>query len=434
MLPRVMAKPKPKKLRILWGSEQPTRPTGYAVVTREICKRLVALGHEVFVMGWDHNGEDWTHEEGWTMVHAGIGGYGSDRINASGATVLEYNISRLEPDVYISLIDPWFIGHAVQSTNRLGVPYLAYLPVDGFPLSYKWKDILANLNQPVWMADFGRQQMVDYVKQWGSNGDGTKDMRDPHLDRYLINPGPVIYHGVDLDVFKPFTAAQKKEARQQLGVDWDFTFLSVARNTNRKQIPRLLQALKQVVDRVGEGKVGLILHCGDPTDTMGMGGWPLPDLVKEYGLYDSVRFSDTSSNPLLGLSREEMSMLYGLSDVHVMATGGEGFGIPSAEAMACGLPIILPANSTGPELVGNKDERGWLIPQCTSIVGPKWGVNMGLVDVEKLADAMIEAYMSKDTALYQDKSTAARTFAEARFNWDDITQQFLTQIEKKVNQ
>jgi len=160
----------------------------------------------------------------------------------------------------------------------------------------------------------------------------------------------------------------------------------------------------------------------------------LPDLVKEYGLYDSVRFSDTSSNPLLGLSREEMSMLYGLSDVHVMATGGEGFGIPSAEAMACGLPIILPANSTGPELVGNKDERGWLIPQCTSIVGPKWGVNMGLVDVEKLADAMIEAYMSKDTALYQDKSTAARTFAEARFNWDDITQQFLTQIEKKVNQ
>lgn len=429
-----MAKPKPKKLRILWGSEQPTRPTGYGVVTRAICRRLVAAGHDVFVMGWDHNGEDWTHEEGWTMVHAGIGGYGSDQIAADGTTVLEYNIKRLKIDAYVSLIDPWFIGHAVQSTNRLGVPYLAYLPVDGFPLSYKWKDILANLNQPVWMSNFGRQNMVDYVQRFGSSGSGPTDMRDPHLDRYLINPGPVIYHGVELDDFTVQTQEQKESSRKQLGIGWDFTFLSVARNTNRKQIPRLLQALKQVVDRVGKDKVGLILHCGDPTDSRGMGGWPLPDLVKEYGLYDNVRFSDTSSNPLLGLTREDMAMLYGLADVHVMATGGEGFGIPSAEAMACGLPIILPDNSTGPELVGLKDERGWLVPQSTSIVGPKWGINMGLVDIDKLADAMMEAYLSKDTDVYRSKSEAARSFAEAQFDWDAITAQFIKQIEKKVRQ
>jgi D-inositol-3-phosphate glycosyltransferase len=428
-----MAKPKPKKLRILWGSEQPTRPTGYGVVSREICKRLAALGHEVFVMGWDYNGEDFKHEEGWTMVHAGIGGYGSDKLNSSGLTTLEYNLQRLKPDIYISLIDIWFIGHAVQSTNRLGIPYLAYLPIDGHPISYKWKDILANLNQPVWMSDFGRSTMQQFVKQFGSSGVGPSDMRDPHLDRYLINAGPVIYHGVDLDVFKPQNKAKKAEAKKALGVDWDFTFLSVARNTNRKQIPRLLQALKQVVDRVGD-KVGLILHCGDPTDTMGMGGWPLPDLVKEYGLFENVRFSDNSSNPLHGLSREEMALLYGLADAHVIATGGEGFGIPSAEALACGLPIILPDNSTGPELVGSKNERGWLIPQATEIVGPKWGVVMGLVDIDKLADAMTEAYLSHNTALYEEKSRAARTFAEARFDWDTITEQFLTQIEKKVKQ
>lgn len=428
-----MAKPKPRKLRILWGSEQPTRPTGYGVVSREICKRLVSLGHDVFVMGWDHNGEDWTHEEGWTMVHAGIGGYGSDTLNSSGLTVLEYHLQRLKPDIYISLIDPWFIGHAVQSTNRLGVPYLAYLPVDGFPLSYKWKDILANLNQPVWMSNFGRQQMVDFVAEFGSGGHGPADMRDPHLDRYLINAGPVIYHGVDLDVFTPKEGLDKKSAREQLGIDWDFTFLSVGRNTNRKQIPRLLQALKQVVDRVGKDNVGLILHCGDPTDSRGMGGWSLPDLVKQYGLYDNVRFSDTSSNPLLGLSREDLATLYGLADVHVLATGGEGFGIPSAEAMACGVPIILPDNSTGPELVGAKNERGWLIPQSTEIVGPKWGITMGLVDIDKLADAMIEAYMSKDTALYAEKSAAARAFSEVHFDWDAITEQFIQQIVKKVD-
>ena len=67
-----MSKSTDKKLRILWGSEQPTRPTGYGTVTREICKRLVERGHEVFIMGWDYNGEDFKHEEGWTCWHLRI--------------------------------------------------------------------------------------------------------------------------------------------------------------------------------------------------------------------------------------------------------------------------------------------------------------------------------------------------------------------------
>lgn len=59
---------------------------------------------------------------------------------------------------------------------------------------------------------------------------------------------------------------------------------------------------------------------------------------------------------------------------------------------------------------------------------------MGLVDIDKLADAMTEAYMSKDTALYQDKSAAARSFAEQRFDWDEITEQFIQQALKKVKE
>ena len=74
-----MGKRKPKKrepLHIMWGSEQPTRPTGYAVVSREMVKRLVERGHTVHVMGWDYNGEDFQHPEGWTMIHSGIGQFG----------------------------------------------------------------------------------------------------------------------------------------------------------------------------------------------------------------------------------------------------------------------------------------------------------------------------------------------------------------------
>ena len=87
-------------------------------------------------MGWDYNGEDFKHPEGWTLVHAGIGEFGGETINQDGETVIGATIDRLKPDVVISLIDPWFIGKNVISTNLRGTPYVAYMPVDGYPLSY----------------------------------------------------------------------------------------------------------------------------------------------------------------------------------------------------------------------------------------------------------------------------------------------------------
>ena len=371
-----------KPLRILWGSEQPTRPTGYATVTRELIKRLVKRGHEVFVMGWDYNGEPFTHEEGWTVIHAGLGGFGSETIAGAGSpTVLDMHLEQLKPDLYISLTDAWFIGHAVISTNRAKVPYLAYMPIDGYPVSYAWKDLLKMLHTPLWMSEFGRDTFTEFINEFSSGGDGDEGLKDPVLDRYVGDSGEVLWHGIDPDVFKPMTSQQKKVAKEKLGLKWDFILIQVGRNTNRKQLPRLINAFKEFWVRNDKPfNVGMILHVGDPTDTAGMGGWNLPQLIKEAGLDKQIAFSDTTTNPLFGLSREELAMLYGLADVHVMATGGEGFGVPTAEAMACGTPIILPDNSTGPELVGDDGERGWLVPCATHIVGPKWGVNLKLVD------------------------------------------------------
>jgi len=416
--------PKSKRMRILWCSEQPTRPTGYGIVTREIVKRLVKRGHEVYVMGWDYNGEDFQHKEGWTLVHAGIGDYGGEVVNQKGDTVLGATIDRLQPDVVLSLIDPWYIGKNVLSTNNRGTPYVAYMPVDGYPISYKWKDILKLTHTPLWMAEYGREQFEDYIDWLGSEGTAPESLRDPMLDRYVDNYGDVLYHGVDLKKFKPVPLSDKLLMRKQMNVPWQFVFLSVGKNTNRKQQPRLLESLRLMLDKhPNPSEVGLIIHCGSPTDAYGMGGWDLPLLVEQMGLREHVIFSDQSENPLQGLSSDQMAALYQMCDAHILATGGEGFGIPSAEAMACGLPCILPDNSTGPELIGD-NQRGFLVPCSTFITGPKWGVNMGLVDVVKQAQAMLD--LSLDTQLRNNMSKNARQFAEEKFDWNKIT----TQVEK----
>ena len=386
-------------------------------------------------MGWDYNGEDMKHEEGWTMTHVGVQGYGSERMKRGGMTVLEYQIARLKPDVYISLIDPWLIGHAVVSTNQIGIPYLGYIPVDGYPLSYAWKDIFKMLHTPVWMSNFGAQVWDDFCSEYNSEGKAPLQTRDAALDCRADQENAVIYHGVDLEVFKPISNEQKELKKVQLGIDFDTLFLSVGRNTNRKQIPRLLEAFRKMLDKHPDpSSVGMMLHVGDPTDTMGMGGWNLELLVQHLGLHENVAFTDNSDNPLFGLTREEMARLYQLSDVHILSTGGEGFGIPTAEAMACGIPVILPDNSTGPELIGEFGEvvRGILVPCSTHITGPKWAVNLGLIDIDELADAMLK--LSLDPDLRKRMGEAGREFAEEHFNWETITDQFETLIATAITE
>jgi glycosyltransferase involved in cell wall biosynthesis len=428
-----MSKSTDKKLRILWGSEQPTRPTGYGTVTREICKRLVERGHEVFIMGWDYNGEDFKHEEGWTMVHAGISGYGAERLSGDQSpTVLEYHLMRLKPDLYFTLNDPFYIGSSVVSTNRMEIPYVAYMPIDGYPISYAWKDVLKMLHTPLWMSNFGKEVFSDFIDDYHSGGNASKTLREPLLDRYRGKGGEVLLHGVDTLVFAPISEEQKQVIKEKFGIPhWKFIFSSVGRNTNRKQIPRLLQAFRNLLDEADDpNSIGLLIHCGDATDTMGMGGWDLPLTLRQMDLLDNVRFTDKGNNPLMGLSREELAMVYAVSDVHVLATGGEGFGVPSAEAMSTGIPIILPDNSTGSELTGGKladgqevveADRGWLVKCVTSICGGKWSVNMGLVDIEALQLAMQSAIDNPE--IVEELGRNARDFAVENLDWEVIVDQ-----------
>jgi len=424
--------------RILWGSEQPLRPTGYAVVSREIIKRLIAdYGHEVHVIGWDYNGEDFKHEEGWILKHCGLQFGASEPLQIgveNSPTVLDYHLQTVEPDVYLSLVDCWFCGHMVQSTNKAGVPYIGYFPIDGVPISNQWTPILAHTHTPLWMSEFGRQQFKEFVAKYRPDGNGHENLKMPDLDRFNLDNDddfPMIHHGVDIDTFKPLSLTDKEIMRGKLGIKWETVLSSIGRNTNRKQIPRLLRALRIALDKLGDDNaIGIILHCGDPLDQMNQGGWKLPELIKQYELVGNVMFSDGSSNPLHGISREDIANLLGCSDAHVLATGGEGFGIPSAEAMGVGIPIILPDNSTGPELIGLNNERGWLVPCSDSITGPRWGVDLGLVDIEALADTLIELHQSPIERIKRGK--AARKFVVENLDWDLITRQFHDLIESRI--
>jgi glycosyltransferase involved in cell wall biosynthesis len=66
-------------------------------------------------------------------------------------------------------------------------------------------------------------------------------------------------------------------------------------------------------------------------------------------------------------SQEEMAVFMAAADVLAYPTRGEGFGIPSLEAMACKTPVV--ATNFGPQRELHDNGRGYLVKVVDSIPG-----------------------------------------------------------------
>ncbi|MHB1787243.1 MAG: glycosyltransferase family 4 protein, partial [Acidimicrobiales bacterium] len=157
----------------------------------------------------------------------------------------------------------------------------------------------------------------------------------------------VVPLGVDTGVFRP------EGERLELATQKSFRILFVGGAIARKGADLLLDSY---------------LACFGP-------GHDVCLVVKPFGS-DSVyrsssmegRIRQAAADPTLAavevidgiLSREEMAALYRACDVLVHPYRGEGFALPVAEAMACGLPVAVTGN--GACLDYCDETTGWLIP------------------------------------------------------------------------
>jgi glycosyltransferase involved in cell wall biosynthesis len=78
----------------------------------------------------------------------------------------------------------------------------------------------------------------------------------------------------------------------------------------------------------------------------------IENLVAKLGVSDFVHFTGRIAN-------EEFADYYAKATVAVVPSLYEGFGIPAAEAMACGVPLITTSGGALPEVVGN---AGMIVP------------------------------------------------------------------------
>jgi UDP-glucose:(heptosyl)LPS alpha-1,3-glucosyltransferase len=140
---------------------------------------------------------------------------------------------------------------------------------------------------------------------------------------------PVVYVGLDHDVFNPQRRAELREAaRQKLGIADDrFALLLIGNDWRNKGVAVVLEAM----ERLRELPIDLVLvGREDPTNYQAM--------VRQHQLDGRVNFLEP---------RSDVEFFYAAADAYVGPSFEDTFAQPPAEAMACGLPVVVSsANGT----------------------------------------------------------------------------------------
>jgi len=191
----------------------------------------------------------------------------------------------------------------------------------------------------------------------------------------------VIYPGVDR-VFEPGDAQEITTTREELGCP-DGYFLFAGTLEPRKNVAFLLDAW-EALRRENPQAPKLVLAGGY--------GWRSRDLLDRIG-----RLERTGGLLYLDrLERRRLVRVFQAASVFVLPSLYEGFGLPAAEAMACGVPTVATNTSSLPEVIGDA------------------GVTVELNDVDGLKDALRR--LSQDTSWAAEVGTRCRERAR-RFDW-----------------
>ncbi len=226
--------------------------------------------------------------------------------------------------------------------ERLGLPVVATIH---HPIAI---DRQIELEQaPNWWQRFRLRRFYSFV--------GMQHKVSPRLDRIIT-----VSERSARDIHRLMKVSRDKIRVILNGVDTEFF--------RHDSLPREPQRLIMVSSGNGRTKglnflLQALVKIKDETDArLTVVGNNSPDaepsrLAREYGLQDRVTFTGR-------IERTELARLYATADIAVVPSLHEGFGLPAAEAMSSGLPVISTRAGALPEVVGEDGRAGILIPSA----------------------------------------------------------------------
>jgi glycosyltransferase involved in cell wall biosynthesis len=179
--------------------------------------------------------------------------------------------------------------------------------------------------------------------------------------------------GIDLDVFRPLPGVTRAPAR---------LLTTASADVPLKGLKFLIEAYARLLETRPALELVVIGKLREG---------PTAALIERLGVKDRVRF-------ISDLTRQAVVEAYAGATICVTPSLYEGFGLPAAEAMACGAPVVVTDGGALPEVVG---PGGVVVPKG---------------DAGALAGAI--GALLDDPGRRADLAAAGLAWARERFRWE----------------
>ena len=431
--------------------------SGFSKVAENLLKGLTKLGHEVSITGMQ---TAYIPEYYGEIEILPIETFYIDELSQ-----LIFNVNKCQPDVVFCIFQADAdLGHFARSFTNV----IWYVPVEGTNVSINMaNDIHAvkmNSGKIIAQTMHGAREMsinsfiyhgydpdIFRPLKLNSSSKGKKsNMREARYCYYSTeiasvtsNPVHIYKHGCNYcnlpekeQSLCPYYEKEKitiltynnKWVQEEIHIDklinktiGKFVFGFVGQNIGvRKRIERLIEAYAKFVNSSTVNKDRTVLHLH--TMPISIQGIDLISIISKCNIESNIMFSfgNTRSS---AWSENAMGILFNTFDCNVSASSGEGFGLPTLESIACGIPNIGPNFSSFVELIGtfmDNSPRG-LLADLSDTQMIQDGSYRGLVSIQDLADCMNKMYTQKHLA--NEFSRNAIEFSKD-FTWENVCKQW----------
>lgn len=417
-------------MRILLSTFSAEGHGSYGIITRELWRRLRDLNPK-----WVVHQHGWVHESvetvEWpitpTLKAMGKDGKMANRVDdAYGQITFEKMLNDFKPDVVWTLSDFYMSHYMGKFRNKYRFKLIKHCPVDGTPQPKFWRELARDCDLFVPVTQSGAKALGLDV---------------PH-----------IYHGVDINRFKPLPPGHSTKVRQSFPEDSVFLgfignsqprkmnfalypivrFMNdggwiVCRSCGHVTLPefdtfqaKVVSFPKQcstchgtAVDSYPPVLTHLWVHTFDRKDV----AWRPEKMMERWSVRDRLHFTKEMS-PDHGIKDSEMPLIYNSLDAYLALSGGEGFCLPVLEAMASGCPVVYTDYSAMPEFA-----TGWPVRPAAFVPDPENLIDRAVPDI---GDAIKQVYTA--TVLrppeVAEKVAAGVKVAREKFSWDIIARQW----------
>ncbi len=250
------------------------------------------------------------------------------------SSVMPDMVKMLNPNFIMTIDDLDTVGQ-VNAFKHNDLPWIQYFPIDNHDINVLHGTAAQTRASDisVVMSKFAYDLAIE---------------NNIYIDKY-------IYPFIDTEAYRKFNKPEQQEEvtkfRANNGLTDKKVLLFVGRPGWRKNIEFLVGAFKKLLKKRDD--VALFIHMDffDPCAEFN-----IFKLLYSYDIPPQLICRFVGFKWHTGIPKQMMSLLYNVADIYVSTHGGEGFGLPAAEAMATEVPGVMTDCTTTPELY--QDENG----------------------------------------------------------------------------